>query len=72
MTGERSNGVPADSASAVSAVPIYYIHSFERPFCSNPLCQCQVHKPAVLLLFTQIIEGKLELEKASDLFGRTV
>lgn len=55
-----------------SSVPVYCIHSFEQPFCTNPLCPCQQHKPAVLLLFTQIIEGKLELEKAADLSERTV
>lgn len=60
------------SVLAVPVVPIYFIHSFEQPFCINPLCPCQQHKPAVLLLFTQLIEGKLELEKAADLSERTV
>jgi hypothetical protein len=53
-------------------VPVYYIHSFERPFCSNPRCQCQAHRSTVLFLFTQIIEGKLELDQAARFSERTV
>ena len=65
---QTSNPAPA----TVPGVPIFYIHSFEQPFCTNPLCPCQQHKPAALLLFTQIIEGKLELEKAVSLSERIV
>jgi hypothetical protein len=57
---------------AVPVVPVFYIHSFEQPFCIDPLRQCQLHKPAVLFLFTRIIERKLELEKAANLSERTV
>lgn len=51
---------------SVPSVPVYYIHSFEQPFCENQRCPCQLNRQAILRLFTQIIEGKLELEKASD------
>ena len=56
----------------VSSIPVYYIHSFEQPFCKNPLCPCQLNRPATIKLFTQIIEGRVELEKASDLSGKAV
>lgn len=56
----------------VASIPVYYIHSFEQPFCKNQCCPCQVNRPATVRLFTQIIEGRVELEKASDLSGRTV
>ncbi len=56
----------------VSSIPVYYIHSFEQPFCKNQCCPCQLNRQRAIQLFTQIIEGKVELEKASDLSGRTV
>ena len=56
----------------VAPIPMYYFHSFEQPFCTNLLCHCQRNRQAVVKLFVQIIEGKLELEKASELSGRTV
>jgi hypothetical protein len=56
----------------VPSIPIYYIHSLEQPFCTNPLCQCQSNRQAAIKLFVQIVEGKLELEKAADLIERTV
>ncbi len=56
----------------VSSIPVYYFHSFEQPFCKNPLCQCQLNRQATIKLFTQIIEGKLELEMASRFSERTV
>jgi hypothetical protein len=56
----------------ISPIPIYYIHSFEQPFCKNQCCPCQLNRQATIKLFTQIIEGKLALEKAADLSERTV
>lgn len=57
---------------SVPSIPVHYIHSFEQPFCRNTLCPCQLKKQGAIRLFTQIIEGRVELEKASDLSGRTV
>jgi hypothetical protein len=56
----------------VPSIPMYYFHSFEQPFCTNPLCQCQLNRQAVIKLFVQIIEGKLELEQASRFSEGTV
>lgn len=56
-----------------TTIPVYFIHSFERPFCHNPLCPCQLQKLDITGLFIQIVEGKLELEKAENLVsGRAV
>lgn len=49
-----------------SPLPIYYIHSFEQPFCSNPLCLCQLHRRETVKLFVQLVEGKLLLEHAQS------
>lgn len=48
-----------------SSIPMLYIHSFEHPFCRDPLCRCQLDRQAVIKLFVQIIEGKVELEQAA-------
>ena len=56
-----------------SMPPVYYIHSFERPFCNNPLCLCQLRQKETVKLFVGLVEGKLELAKADTLLSeRTV
>lgn len=67
-----SNLLNRSLTQPVPLIPVYYIHSFEQPFCKNQCCPCQLNRAATIKLFTHIIEGKLELEKASDLSGRTV
>ena len=52
--------------------PVYYIHSFEQPFCNDPLCLCQMRQREIVKLFVQLIEGKLELAKAQDLLPERV
>ena len=61
-----------DAVSRDLVVPIFYIHSFEQPFCTDPMCYCQLHRQAVIKLFVQIIEGKLELEQAAQIAGKMV
>ena len=52
-----------------SPIPVYYIHSFEQPFCDNPLCFCQLQRQETVKLFVQVIEGKLLLEHAQSLLA---
>ncbi len=60
-------------ASPSSSIPIYYFHSFEQPFCHNPLCLCQLQRRETVKLFVQLVEGKLLLEHAQPLLPeRTV
>jgi hypothetical protein len=54
-----------DTASPSTPVPIFCIHGFEQPFCTRENCDCQRQPQAVRRLFIQIIEGKLELERAA-------
>ena len=72
VTMQDSNLLNRSLTQSVPSIPVYYIHSFEQPFCRNTLCPCQLNRQGTIQLFTQIIEGKVELEKASDLSGRTV
>lgn len=56
-----------DTAHLHTPVPIFFIHSFEQPFCTEENCSCQRQPQEVRQLFIQIVEGKLALEKAADL-----
>ena len=53
-----------------SSVPVFYIHSFEQPFCHNQCCPCQRTRQQATGLFVHIIEGKLELVYAANFFER--
>ena len=50
-----------------SIIPIYYVHSFEQPFCADASCSCQRQRQEVVKLFVKIIEGHLELEQEETL-----
>ena len=54
-----------DTASPNIPVPIYYIHSLERPFCKNPRCKCQWQQQQVKLLLGNIVEGAMTLREAA-------
>lgn len=61
------------AALPTPSLPMYFIHSFEQPFCTNPRCRCQSQRQEVIKLFVQLIEGKLLLEQAQPLLAeRTV
>ena len=55
-----------DTASPNLPVPIYFIHSLERPFCKTPGCKCQWQQKEVRRLLGSIIEGEMTLKQAAD------
>jgi hypothetical protein len=59
--------IDTDTATPRFPIPIYFIHSFEQPFCTDETCTCQRQPQAVRQLFIHIVEGKLTLEQASAL-----
>ena len=50
-----------DTATPRSQIPIYYLHSLTRPFCSNPMCSCQRTKKEAAQLLGFIIEEAAHL-----------
>ena len=60
-----------DTATPRQQIPVYYLHSFEEPFCTNETCQCFVKRQEIKSLFVKIVEGKFNLEKAVDLIDDT-
>jgi hypothetical protein len=55
-----------DTASPHLPIPIYFIHSLEKPFCRNPRCKCQWQQREVRRLLSTIVEGEMTLREAAD------
>ena len=54
-------------APPTSSVPVYFIHSFEQPFCADARCTCHAQQQEAMRLFVTIIEGHVQLEQAAAL-----
>ena len=68
----RQSPVPQRSvtetvAPPTSSVPVYFIHSFEQPFCADAHCTCHAQQQEAVRLFVTIIEGRVQLELAAAL-----
>jgi len=55
-----------DTASPNIPVPIYFIHSLERPFCKNLRCKCHWQQQQVKRLLGNIVEGAMTLREAAN------
>lgn len=55
-----------DTASPQTPIPIYFIHSLERPFCRNAACKCHWQQRQVNRLLGNILEGDMTLREAAD------
>ena len=60
-------GVTDIVAPPTPSVPVYFIHSFEQPFCADARCTCHAQQQEVVRLFVTIVEGRVELEPAAAL-----
>jgi hypothetical protein len=56
-----------DTAHPQPLIPIFYIHDFPTPFCTNPLCFCQRSKHDATRLFGEIEKGTFFLLNAAPL-----
>jgi hypothetical protein len=56
-----------DTATPVQAIPVYYFHSVEQPFCRDTTCKCHWKQREVKRLLGSILEGELSLREAADL-----
>lgn len=56
-----------DTVAPISPLPMYFIHSFDQPFCADAHCACHAQRQEVVKLFVKIIEGHFELEQAAAL-----
>ena len=54
-----------DTASPNLPVPMYFIHSLERPFCRNASCKCHWQRQEVRQLLESIFEGDMTLKEAA-------
>jgi hypothetical protein len=56
----------SDSAHPQDIVPIYLVHSMERPFCQVPSCWCHTDQGKVVTLLESIQSGVMILHEATD------
>jgi len=55
-----------DTSTPRSAVPIFFVHSPEQPFCSNTLCACHQNQTHIARLVAAIQQGEMTLKEAAD------
>lgn len=57
-----------DTASPHLPIPMYFIHSLEKPFCRDRNCKCHWQQLEVRRLLESIVEGNMSLREAADFF----
>ncbi len=55
-----------DTAMPFTPVPIYFIHSLERPFCKDQRCKCHWQQQQIQRLVGNILEGNMTLKEAAN------
>ncbi|MEO8954419.1 MAG: hypothetical protein ABI396_19215 [Ktedonobacteraceae bacterium] len=60
-----------DTSRPQQRIPVYYFHSVQQPYCSNPTCQCHWMQQEVRRLLGHIIDGIYTLREAADLINDT-
>jgi len=55
-----------DTAIPFTPIPIYFIHSLERPFCPDQHCKCHWQQQQVRKLLGNILAGEITLRQAAD------
>jgi len=56
----------SDTAHPQDIVPIYFVHSMERPFCQVPSFWCHTDQEKVATLLGEIQSGVITLRGAAD------
>jgi hypothetical protein len=57
---------PSDTSVPLAEVPIFFIHTMDRPFCQRLTCECHQNQSEVKRLLLFIEEGLLTLREASE------
>ncbi len=57
---------PSDTATPCTPVPIFYLHSEERPFCLNPRCLCHVNDAHLRELLHGVLDRSLRLREVQN------
>jgi len=62
-----------NTAASQHIIPIYIVHTMEKPFCTNPLCACHQNQTQILLLLLALEQDEMTLREASDFVdGKTL
>jgi hypothetical protein len=49
------------TATAPPAFPVYFFHTLDKPFCTNPSCQCQRGRLKTLAFLEAVEWGAMRL-----------
>ena len=55
-----------DTQHPQPVIPVYHLHSLEKPFCSNLCCSCHQSQEQVTHLLQAIQQGELLVQDAVD------
>lgn len=55
-----------DTAHPQQIIPIYVIHTLERPFCQFPDCQCHTNQEEIAKLLEFVNNGLMTIREAAD------
>ncbi len=56
----------SDTAHPQDIVPIYFVHSMERPFCQVPSCWCHTDQGKAAALLGDVQSGAMILHNGAD------
>jgi hypothetical protein len=56
----------SDTLTPRSIVPIFLVHTVDKPFCINPYCECHQKQEQIAKLLEETSQGKLTLREAAD------
>ncbi len=56
----------SDTAHPQDIVPIYFVHTMERPFCQEPSCWCHTAQASAAMLLEAVQRGVMVLHSAAD------
>ena len=58
---------------SLPTIPVYVIHTAEKPFCSNSWCHCHQNQGEIAVLLDAIKAGEMTLREAANFAdGRTL
>ena len=55
-----------DTAHAQAVVPIYLIHTIQKPFCNHPGCWCQANQTRIVQLLADLKRRELLVSEAAS------
>ncbi len=56
----------SERATFLPVIPIYLLHTPEKPFCSNDHCACHQNQSQIAVLLQAVKDGEMTLREAAN------